>query len=620
MKLIAYLPEGYRIDIRPAPVDRAWMDATDQRFAYRCLPLNMANGMGWELLCPDGFVAEWDGGQGMDAIRVHADPGTTAAAVSHFRHGILTFHIACLFRTEPGYDLVVQGPINRPKDGIAPLAGVVETDWAPYGFTMNWMFTRPGAAVRFERGEPFCHIFPLKRGELETIEPEVRPLAADPDLARQYENWKASRAQFNKELLQLGSQAQSLKWQKQYYRGITPDGRSAPEEGHRTRMRLKAFAGVVELKRQLGTEEAPGGLQRASQANVASLTERPSEEGRAVTWGWDMSAINILTSSRSALAATDATPAFPTLRSPHLTCDDFLPNDLAAAMRQDIDNHFDNPGAHLPETHQVWNYWHIPQLYTYLRTNCDKIIEHARMQQFMAALTDWSVRTLGMGYITWPYLSLYVSGCKQGIHNDSTNGRFAFVYSLTKNDRKTSGGETIVLKEGDAFRSRLTKPGAGTSFYDLIAPKFNRLAVFDDRMPHAVERVDGSMDPIEGRFVLHGHISESGPIVQGALAPAAINAVVHSGISGLVAEIEAGPERYHGPVALRFTVLPSGNVADAVILVDRVSRGDEMEKGAETVAAQVLAGVMKLSFPQAPAGSQVTLPVIIGGPLPWMRQ
>jgi Family of unknown function (DUF6065) len=31
-------------------MERAWMDATDQRFAYRCLPLNIANAHGWEIL------------------------------------------------------------------------------------------------------------------------------------------------------------------------------------------------------------------------------------------------------------------------------------------------------------------------------------------------------------------------------------------------------------------------------------------------------------------------------------------------------------------------------------------------------------------------------------------
>ena len=29
-----------------APVERDWMEATNQRFAYRCLPLNIANAYG----------------------------------------------------------------------------------------------------------------------------------------------------------------------------------------------------------------------------------------------------------------------------------------------------------------------------------------------------------------------------------------------------------------------------------------------------------------------------------------------------------------------------------------------------------------------------------------------
>ena len=35
------------------------MDATDDRFAYRCIPLSIANASGWELLCPVTFEAWW---------------------------------------------------------------------------------------------------------------------------------------------------------------------------------------------------------------------------------------------------------------------------------------------------------------------------------------------------------------------------------------------------------------------------------------------------------------------------------------------------------------------------------------------------------------------------------
>ena len=166
MKLTAYVLDGHNVDIRPAPVDRAWMDNTGQRYAYRCLPLSIANTHGWEILCASGFSAIWNGGGGLDAIAVTPDPGCAPPAISHFGSGVLTFHVPCLFRTEPGVNLWVGGPINRFKDAIQPLTGVVETDWSPFTFTMNWKVTRPGQAIIFERDEPMCNVFQIGRAHV----------------------------------------------------------------------------------------------------------------------------------------------------------------------------------------------------------------------------------------------------------------------------------------------------------------------------------------------------------------------------------------------------------------------------------------------------------------------
>ena len=184
MNLTAYVVDGHTVDIRPAPVDREWMNNTGERFAYRCLPLSVANSHGWEILCSADFSAIWDGGRGLDAVTVTTDKGSNAAALSHFDSGVLTFHVPCLFRTDAGVDLIVSGPINRPKDAIAALTGLIETDWAPYSFTMNWQFTRPHTAVRFEKGEPFCHFMPVRRGKIEAVEPELRLLSENAELQR----------------------------------------------------------------------------------------------------------------------------------------------------------------------------------------------------------------------------------------------------------------------------------------------------------------------------------------------------------------------------------------------------------------------------------------------------
>lgn len=89
MRLICYPTSGEPPKIVAAPVQRAWMDRTDQGFAYRCLPLNIASAYGWEVLCNASFLAMWTGGSGIDAIVIEPEPGTIAPAVSHFGHGIL---------------------------------------------------------------------------------------------------------------------------------------------------------------------------------------------------------------------------------------------------------------------------------------------------------------------------------------------------------------------------------------------------------------------------------------------------------------------------------------------------------------------------------------------------
>src|SRR5579875_3362424 len=98
-----------------------------------------------------GFTAEWNGGKANEDIKLRPDrphPDFHEFVKAHFTEGVLTFHTGYLFRTSQGWDMSAGGPPNLPKDGIQPLTGIVETDWLPFPFTMNWKFTRPGR-VRF---------------------------------------------------------------------------------------------------------------------------------------------------------------------------------------------------------------------------------------------------------------------------------------------------------------------------------------------------------------------------------------------------------------------------------------------------------------------------------------
>lgn len=240
MQLDIYKLHDYVPEIVPARSDRAWMDAFPDRHPYRCLPLTMANATGWEIRLQMGITIEWDGGELENAIRLtphEAYPPVNSIADSHFRRGIVTFHTGHLFRTPPGWGVWATGAPNWPKDGIAPLTGLIETDWLPFPFTMNWQMTRPGR-VSFEKGEPFCFITLMPHTSLEEITPKLHKLDDNPDLKAEFEAWAESRADFNKRLHSREDTAMKERWQRHYMRGQTVSGEKI--DSHTTKRRMKS--------------------------------------------------------------------------------------------------------------------------------------------------------------------------------------------------------------------------------------------------------------------------------------------------------------------------------------------------------------------------------------------
>ncbi|MEZ4311084.1 MAG: DUF6065 family protein [Polyangiaceae bacterium] len=240
MKLSAYVvtAEGI-LALSPAPGRREWMEQTPERFANRCLPLLMANQAGWFVTLTEDVEVEWNGRDGLGDVRVYGGERVKANVASHFGCGIVTFKLPFLFRTEPGYNLLARGPANLFKDGIAPLEGLIESDWSVAPFTMNWKITRPRLRIRFAAGDPVCQLVPQKRHELEAFEPDAMALDDDPAISTEYRQWRESRSKFIVDLAAREEEAVRAGWQRDYFLGRGPGDSAAPQ--HQTKMSLKGF-------------------------------------------------------------------------------------------------------------------------------------------------------------------------------------------------------------------------------------------------------------------------------------------------------------------------------------------------------------------------------------------
>jgi hypothetical protein len=239
LEITAYEVVEDPMQLQTANRKREWMDDTQDRFAYRCLPLAIANQMGWEILCPVSFTARWNGKTSLDAIRIKFDDESSPLIGSHFGHGVLTFNLGYLFRTTKAHNLWIKGPTNQFKDGIAALEGVIETDWTPFTFTMNWQFTRKRHKVRFEKGEPVCTILPYPRHYIGKFEPRHKVINENAKLYAQYVAWKDDREKFLADLKDPTSDAVKEGWQKTYMKGEDQFGKVFA--GHQTKVRTRDF-------------------------------------------------------------------------------------------------------------------------------------------------------------------------------------------------------------------------------------------------------------------------------------------------------------------------------------------------------------------------------------------
>jgi hypothetical protein len=156
--------------------------------------------------------------------------------------------------------------------------------------------------------------------------------------------------------------------------------------------------------------------------------------------------------------------------------------------------------------HQCWDFWHLPDVYSYLRTDAAKVLGRDLIDDFLTRLETLCLSELGGVSPLSPWMSLHLNGMRHQMHNDSCNGVYGYVYSLTRSMQSFSGGQTCLARElvFDALEPR--QPNAWRGYFEVIPPIYDQLVLFDDRLPHMVPVVQGTMNPLEGRVCLTGHL------------------------------------------------------------------------------------------------------------------
>ncbi|MBC7385962.1 MAG: hypothetical protein H7301_07355 [Cryobacterium sp.] len=291
----------------------------------------------------------------------------------------------------------------------------------------------------------------------------------------------------------------------------------------------------------------------------------------------------------------------------------------AKPLRQAFERKFVDP-RNTQSDRFVWDYWHIENQYSVLRTPARHYFPKKLFDQFERDLQTYGQTKLGCNGISDPWLSLYVDGSFQNFHADSPHGPWAYVYSLTPwAERIFRGGETLLAKNAllnfwPNFKSD-GRNDRGIEFDDLfesIPAEFNQLTVFDPRLPHGVKEVRGTREPLKGRLVIHGWFVEPRPFIEGGLRKNKKTVQILNSILEPLA-IQLGEfDQLQGTLSIRVTVSPAGKPGKQELLTHTLLNISDPDENTTALSAirTIAEALDSARFPPSEKVSRITLPFL----------
>lgn len=199
-KFRLHLAQGYDRSLAPVPATklRDWWEDNDKtrNHAKHCLPLQMANHLGYYILSPGTFIVKWDGDVHSPAKIEHIEKSSHYEVDNHAAFGAFVVQAKFIPVTEdPGDFVIIKGIANERSCPYNCMEAAIEAWWSVGNFGIVFLLNQPGEFL-IPKGKPIAQMF-VYSAAAAAIEPEL--VDGDPP---GHAEWKArrSRKDYRKDL------------------------------------------------------------------------------------------------------------------------------------------------------------------------------------------------------------------------------------------------------------------------------------------------------------------------------------------------------------------------------------------------------------------------------------
>lgn len=195
-----YYSKNFDKNLAPIPAEKykSWWEDNNatKNHARHCLPLSMANSLGYYILSPGTFMVKWDGDYHKKAEIVDIEKSSHYEVDNHAANGSFTVQPKFIPVTEkPGQFVYIKGVPNERGLPYSCMEAAIEAWWNVGNFGLVYLLNQPGEFI-INKGTPIAQMFVFNGsyGNIKMQEMDGNPQG--------HEHWlkRRSRPDYNKDL------------------------------------------------------------------------------------------------------------------------------------------------------------------------------------------------------------------------------------------------------------------------------------------------------------------------------------------------------------------------------------------------------------------------------------
>ena len=158
-----HLANNYDASLAPVPAKkmRDWWEDNRRTMGHakHCLPLSMANSLGYYILSPGSFLVKWDGDVHAPAKITAIDKSSHYEVDAHAAFGSFTVQAKFIPVTEdPGDFVYIKGVANERCKPYDCMEACIEAWWNVGNFGIVFLLNQPGEFI-IQKGQPIAQMF-----------------------------------------------------------------------------------------------------------------------------------------------------------------------------------------------------------------------------------------------------------------------------------------------------------------------------------------------------------------------------------------------------------------------------------------------------------------------------